>query len=51
MFLIFLRDFPCMLKVHIGTALNVGLTREEIIEAIAHTAVYAGIPRLLRRAG
>lgn len=35
------------LKVHIGAALNVGLTREEITEAILHTAVYAGFPRAL----
>ncbi len=35
------------LKVHIGAALNVGLSQEEIIEAITHTAVYAGFPRAL----
>jgi 4-carboxymuconolactone decarboxylase len=35
------------LKVHIGAALNVGLGREEITEAILHTAVYAGFPRAL----
>ncbi|PYC72022.1 4-carboxymuconolactone decarboxylase [Micromonospora arborensis] len=33
------------LKVHIGAALNVGLTREEITEAILHAAVYCGFPR------
>jgi 4-carboxymuconolactone decarboxylase len=35
------------LKVHIGAALNVGLGREEITEAILHAAVYAGFPRAL----
>ncbi|MEU7802348.1 carboxymuconolactone decarboxylase family protein [Micromonospora arborensis] len=35
------------LKVHIGAALNVGLTREEITEAILHAAVYCGFPRAL----
>ena len=35
------------LKVHIGAALNVGLTREEIVEAILHAAGYAGFPRAL----
>jgi 4-carboxymuconolactone decarboxylase len=32
------------LKVHIEAALNVGLTREEIIEVIIQMAVYAGFP-------
>ncbi len=35
------------LKVHIGAALNVGLSRQEITEAILHAAVYAGFPRAL----
>jgi 4-carboxymuconolactone decarboxylase len=35
------------LKVHIGAALNVGLGRDEITEAILHAAVYAGFPRAL----
>ena len=35
------------LRVHIGAALNVGLTREEIVEALVHSAVYAGFPRAL----
>ncbi|HWS35157.1 MAG TPA: carboxymuconolactone decarboxylase family protein, partial [Actinoplanes sp.] len=35
------------LKVHIGAALNVGLTPDEIVEAILHAAVYAGFPRAL----
>lgn len=35
------------LKVHIGAALNVGLSREEITEALLHAAVYCGIPRAL----
>ncbi|UGQ48782.1 carboxymuconolactone decarboxylase family protein [Massilia endophytica] len=32
------------LKVHIHGAFNVGLTREEIMETIIHTAVFAGFP-------
>lgn len=35
------------LRVHIGAALNVGLTQDEVIEAILHAAVYAGFPRAL----
>ncbi len=30
------------LKVHIAAALNVGCTREEVVETIMQTAVYAG---------
>ena len=30
-----------------GAALNVGLTREEIIKAILHASIYAGFPRAL----
>lgn len=32
------------LKVHINAGFNVGLTREEIMEAIMHMAVYSGFP-------
>ena len=35
------------LKVHIDAGLNVGLTREEIIEIIMQMAVYAGFPAAL----
>ena len=35
------------LKVHIHGALNVGCTREEIIELIIQMAVYAGFPAAL----
>ena len=35
------------LKVHIHGALNVGCTREEIIEIIIQMAVYAGFPAAL----
>ena len=35
------------LKVHINAALNVGCTREEIIEVIIQMAVYAGFPAAL----
>jgi 4-carboxymuconolactone decarboxylase len=35
------------LKVHIQAALNVGVTREEIVETIMQMAVYAGFPAAL----
>jgi 4-carboxymuconolactone decarboxylase len=35
------------LKVHIHAALNVGCTREEIVEIIIQMAVYAGFPAAL----
>ena len=35
------------LKVHIHAALNVGCTREEIVEVIIQMAVYAGFPAAL----
>lgn len=35
------------LKVHIHGALNVGLTRQEIVEVIIQMAVYAGFPAAL----
>jgi 4-carboxymuconolactone decarboxylase len=35
------------LKVHIKAGLNVGLTREEIIEIFIQMAVYAGFPAAL----
>ncbi|MBW4527908.1 MAG: carboxymuconolactone decarboxylase family protein [Phormidium tanganyikae FI6-MK23] len=35
------------LKVHLHGALNVGCTREEVIEVILQMAVYAGFPAAL----
>ncbi|MFE7774131.1 carboxymuconolactone decarboxylase family protein [Streptomyces sp. NPDC057445] len=35
------------LEVHVNAALNVGLTPEEIVEALLHSAVYCGMPRAL----
>jgi 4-carboxymuconolactone decarboxylase len=35
------------LKVHIHAALNVGCTREEIVETMIQMAVYAGFPAAL----
>ena len=32
------------LRGHLAGALNVGLTREELVEALMHVAVYAGVP-------
>ena len=35
------------LKVHLHAALNVGVTREEVVEIIMQMAVYAGFPAAL----
>nr|WP_143589627.1 carboxymuconolactone decarboxylase family protein [Thalassospira mesophila] len=35
------------LKVHIVAGLNVGLTRDEIIEILIQMAIYAGFPAAL----
>ncbi|CAM3532335.1 carboxymuconolactone decarboxylase family protein [Tsukamurella ocularis] len=35
------------LRVHINAALNVGITRDEIVEAFLHTVPYAGFPRAI----
>ena len=35
------------LKVHIHGALNVGCTKEEVVEVIMQMAVYAGFPAAL----
>jgi 4-carboxymuconolactone decarboxylase len=35
------------LKIHIQAGLNVGLTREEIVEVLMHMAIYAGFPAAL----
>ncbi|GAB7188865.1 carboxymuconolactone decarboxylase family protein [Kitasatospora sp. Ki12] len=35
------------LEVHVNAALNVGLTPEEIVEALLHSAGYCGFPRAL----
>jgi 4-carboxymuconolactone decarboxylase len=35
------------LKVHIQGALNVGVTRDEVVEVIMQMAVYAGFPAAL----
>ena len=32
------------LRAHLAGALNVGLTRDELIEVLMQTAVYAGVP-------
>ncbi|SCE34010.1 4-carboxymuconolactone decarboxylase [Streptomyces sp. DvalAA-43] len=33
--------------MHINTSLNVGLTPEEIVETVLHSAVYCGMPKAL----
>jgi len=35
------------LEVHINASLNIGLTPQQIIEALLHSAVYCGFPRAL----
>lgn len=35
------------LEVHVGAALNVGVTREEIVEVLMQISVYAGFPAAL----
>ena len=35
------------LDVHINAGLNVGLTPEEIVEALLHSSVYCGMPKAL----
>ncbi|MFC0602124.1 carboxymuconolactone decarboxylase family protein [Streptomyces palmae] len=35
------------LEVHVNAALNVGLSPEQIVEALLHSAVYCGMPRAL----
>jgi len=35
------------LRLHVNGALNVGLTKEEIIETIMHCIPYTGFPRVL----
>ena len=42
-----LGNAPPQLKVHLEGALNVGCTKEEIIEVIMQMAVYAGFPAAL----
>jgi 4-carboxymuconolactone decarboxylase len=38
---------PDQLRTHIGCALNVGVTRVEIVEVIVQTSIYAGMPATL----
>ncbi|WP_026072898.1 carboxymuconolactone decarboxylase family protein [Nodosilinea nodulosa] len=42
--LVTLGNAPAELKAHIQGSLNVGCTREEIVEVIMQMAVYAGFP-------
>lgn len=35
---------PAQLEFHIRAALNVGVSRDEIVEILLHIAVYAGVP-------
>lgn len=38
---------PDQLRTHIGCALNVGVTRSELVEVILQTSIYAGMPATL----
>lgn len=38
---------PAQLQVHVHGALNVGCTREEVVEVVIQMAVYAGFPAAL----
>jgi 4-carboxymuconolactone decarboxylase len=38
---------PAQLKIHIEGGLNVGLSRDEIVEILMQMAVYAGFPAAL----
>ena len=40
-------DTPSQLRIHIQGALNVGLSRDEIIETFIHCLAYVGFPRVL----
>ena len=42
-----LGDTGPQLEVHINAALNVGLTQQQIVEALLHCVPYAGFPRVL----
>jgi 4-carboxymuconolactone decarboxylase len=35
---------PEELRAHLAGALNVGLSREELVEVLMHVSVYAGVP-------
>ncbi|MCH7553687.1 MAG: carboxymuconolactone decarboxylase family protein [Chloroflexi bacterium] len=39
------------LRGHVMGALNIGVTKEEIVEVFIHTAAYAGIPRTVAAFG
>ena len=39
-----LGNAPTQLKAHVEGALNVGLSREEIVEVLMQMAIYAGVP-------
>jgi 4-carboxymuconolactone decarboxylase len=39
-----LGNAPAQLKAHVEGALNVGLSREEIVEVLMQMAIYAGVP-------
>jgi 4-carboxymuconolactone decarboxylase len=46
-----LGDTDAELEVHIGAALTVGLTPEQIIEALLHSVLYCGFPRAINAVG
>ncbi|WP_234318072.1 carboxymuconolactone decarboxylase family protein [Streptomyces sp. NRRL S-244] len=44
-------DTAPQLRVHIGAALNVGLSPAQVVEALIHVVPYAGFPRVLNAIG
>lgn len=42
-----LGDAAPQLRVHLGAALNVGLTQAQVVEVLIHISSYAGFPRVL----
>ncbi|MFD0200412.1 MULTISPECIES: carboxymuconolactone decarboxylase family protein [Saccharothrix] len=44
-------DTAPQLRVHLGAALRVGLSRLQVVEALIHVVPYAGFPRVLNAVG
>ncbi len=40
-------DTVSQLRIHIQAALNVGMTRDEIVETMIHCLSYVGFPKVL----
>lgn len=44
-------DSEAQLRVHVAAALNIGMTRQEVIEVLMQSAIYAGFPAALNALG